>query len=191
MKDGEFEVLVIAVTGRMLEACLEHKFLPPVIVHPKAAHVRDFLLFDGDIGRVAAVAYSSGWGWHCKQAMVRTARIEWMDEVIDGDGYNVDEMKMMASGSQLPSSAGPTMPNTIPLINCMAIYHHFGANVFPNHEQALESAIRNRRELMNHPLFNASIKKMQTEPLVRTFFLTYSDSIGLGLREPTPLPSSV
>jgi len=107
--------------------------------------------------------------------------------VVDGDGYNVEEMKQVASGSQLPSSAGPTMPGSIPLVNCMAIYHHFGPNVFPDHQQVLESAVRNRRELMNHPLFEASIKKMQTEPLVRTFFLTYSDSIGLTLRRTAAL----
>ena len=162
--------------------------LPPVIVHPDAAHVRDWLLFDGDLGIVSAVARTNGWGWHCSQAMVRTARVEWMDEVADGDGFDLEEMKRFASGSQLPSTAGPTQPNTIPLINCMAIHHTFD-KVFPNHDDVLDSAIRNRKKLMNHPLFNASVRKMQTEPMIRTFYLTYSDWGGLYMRTPMVTPA--
>ena len=155
--------------------------LPPVIVHPDGVHVRDIALYCCETSRVAATCRISGWGWHCAEAMVRTGRVEWIDEAFDGDGYNVDELKELGAGCD--SAAGPLEPNAIPLVNCMAVHHCFD-NPYPTHREALDSAIKNRKKLMNHPLFAASVKKMQTEPLVRTFFLTYSDSIGLTLRKP-------
>ena len=164
----------------MLDACLEHKFLPPVIVHPDAAHVRDISLYDAEQGVLAAVAHISGWGWHCDNAMVRTARVVYIDEVIEGDGLCAADLKANAESKE--SAAGPMEPGTIPLLNCLAIHHQFN-DVMPSHAEILESAIRNRKKLMQHPLFPPSIKKMQTEPLVQTFYLTYSDHVGLAVRE--------
>ena len=179
----EFEVLSVAVNSRMLDACLEHNFLPPIIVHPDAEHVRDVCLYDVDQGLVAAVAVIDGWGWHCKFSMVRTARVAWMDETVDGFGYDASDLANSAEAKD--STAGPIEPGAIPLVNCLAVHHQLN-NSYPSHIEVLESAIRNRKKLLNHPLFKKSIEKMQTEPLVRTFYLTYGEDVGLAIKSTLP-----
>jgi hypothetical protein len=162
------EVLVVAVRSQIFDACLRNMMLPPVIVHPDAGNVRDVLLYNTDDEAVGAICRISGWGWHCAQALVRTARVEWMDEVLDdvtNYHFNFDQLDSPGIDS---CSLG-----TSPLVNCLAIHHRFDSSC-PSPADILRSAICNRRKLMDDPLFGASIKKMQTEPLVQTFFNSHS-----------------
>ena len=42
MQDGELEVLVVVMSERMIDVCLTHQMMPPMIVPESAHHVREF-----------------------------------------------------------------------------------------------------------------------------------------------------
>ena len=83
MEDNELEVLVVVMSQQMIDTCLAHQLLPPMIVPETAHHVREFLLYDYETDSLRACAATSGWGWHCAQSLVRTAKVEVVDELMD------------------------------------------------------------------------------------------------------------
>ena len=74
-------MLTVVMSSRMIDACLTHQMMPPMIVPESAHHVREFILFEYETDSLRAHALSSGWGWHCAQSLVRTATIAFGEEL--------------------------------------------------------------------------------------------------------------
>lgn len=181
MQDGQMECLTVVMSKRMIEACLTHQMLPPLIVPDGAHHVREFLLYDYEDDTLVAYARSSGWGWHCVQSLVRTATIEEVDELVDQE-VMVQQTTIVADKLE---EKGLNLKDSFPLINVLAIYHLYTHTCDPTREEIIEHSAAKRIDLMNDPLFEKSVKKLQSEPICRAFFLLHNtdpDSVDLLLK---------
>ena len=181
MQDGQMECLTVVMTPRMIEACLTHQMLPPMIIPEEAQHVREFLLYDYLSDTLVAIARTSGWGWHCAQSLVRTATVEDVDELIDQE-VMVRQTTLVADRLE---EKGVNLKDSFPLVNVLAIHHLYTHTCDPTGEEIIEHSATQRKALMSHPLFERSVKKLQSEPICRAFFLlhnTDSDSVDLLLK---------
>ena len=169
-KEQGFEVLAVVMSERMIEACLIHQMLPPLIVHPAAHHVRDFILYEYESDTLRAYALSEGWGWHCQNSLVRTAQIAHVDETLEQESLITHYTKFVEQMEE----EGTEFQDTYPMLNTVAIHHRYTHTSYPNNEEILEEAVKKRIELINHPLFEKSASKIENEPLVKSFFMLHA-----------------
>jgi len=169
-KEQGFEVLAVVMSERMIEACLIHQMLPPLIVHPAAHHVRDFILYEYESDTLRAYALTEGWGWHCQNSLVRTARVVHVDETVEQDAFITHYTKFV----EQMEDKGVAFQDTYPMLNSVAIHHHYEDTPYPSNEQILKEAVEKRIELVNHPLFEKSANKIENEPLVKSFFMLHA-----------------
>ena len=170
MKDGELETLVVVMSTRMIESCLTHQMLPPIIVPESAHHVREFVLYEYETDCLRAHAFSTGWGWHCAQSLVRTATIEFVDELVDQDEL-LQQTNIIADAME---ADGHNVKDAFPLINVVAVHHHYTDTCDPTREEIISHTVERRGGLYKDPLFEKSVKKLQSEPICQAFFLLHS-----------------
>ncbi len=170
MNDGQLEALVVVMSERMIDACLTHQMMPPMIVPESAHHVREFVLYEYETDCLRGHALSSGWGWHCAQSLVRTAAIEFVDELFEQDVLG-QQTTIIAEAME---EAGHSVKDAFPLVNVVAVHHHYEHTADPTREEIIAHTVERRGELMNNPLFEKSVLKLQAEPICQAFFLLHS-----------------
>ena len=163
-------MLTVVMSSRMIDACLTHQMMPPMIVPESAHHVREFILFEYETDSLRAHALSSGWGWHCAQSLVRTATIEFVDELFEQQVLGQQSTKV----ADAMEKDGHDVKDTFPLINVIAVHHHYTHTVDPTPEEIIAHTAERRGALMNNPLFEASVLKLMSEPICKAFFLLHN-----------------
>lgn len=173
MQDGELEVLVVVMSERMIDVCLTHQMMPPMIVPESAHHVREFALYEYETDCIRAHALSTGWGWHCEQSLVRTAAIELVDELVDQQVL-VQQTTIIAEEME---KEGHNVKDAFPLINVVAVHHHYTDTCDPTREEIIAHSVERRGSLYKHPLFEKSVHKLQSEPICKAFFLLHTTDL--------------
>ena len=168
------EVLTVVMSSRMIDACLTHQMMPPMIVPESAHHVREFILYEYETDSLRGHAFSSGWGWHCDKSLVRTATIELVDELFEQDVLGSQTTKV----ADAMEKAGFDVKDAFPLINVIAVHHHYTDTVDPTREQIIAHTVERRGSLYAHPLFGRSVEKLQSEPICKAFFLLHNADHG-------------
>ena len=169
MQDGQLEVLVVVMSERMIDACLTHQMLPPMIIPESAHHVREFMLYEYESDCLRACAATSGWGWHCSQSLVRTATVEVVDELFEQDILGQQTQKV----AEAMEKEGFNVQDAFPLINVVAVHHHYEHTADPTRAEIIAHTVERRGALMSHKLFESSVKKLMNEPICRAFFLLH------------------
>ena len=164
----------MVMSSRMIDACLTHQMMPPMIVPESAHHVREFVLYEYETDSLRGHAFSSGWGWHCAQSLVRTATIEHVDELFEQEVLGSQTVKVADAMEQ----AGHDVKDAFPLINVIAVHHHYTDTVDPSREQIIAHTVERRGALYRDPLFDKSVLKLQSEPICKAFFLLHNADHG-------------
>ena len=64
--------------------------------------------------------------------------------------------------------------DVFPMVNVVAVHHLYEDTVDPTREEILDQTVKRRAMLLNHPLFDFSIEKLQSDPICRAFFLLHT-----------------
>ena len=166
MQDAQFEVLAVALSRDLLETCLLLGFLPPLIIHPSADHVREFVLFEYESDVVRAYAHISDWNTVYENSLIRTMRVNHIEETLEQE-WLPRQLKGVRKGMD---EAGYNFSDTSPYINGLAIHHHYRYTADPTHQMMIDEGVKRRTELYEHPLFEQSVHQLWTDPSVKTFF---------------------
>ena len=169
MQDGQLETLVVVMSERMVDACLEHQMLPPMIIPESAHHVREFILYEYETDSLRAHAITDGWGWHCALSLVRTAKVLGVDELFEQE-ILAQQTTVIADKLE---EKGHNVKDAFPLINVVAVHHHYQHTADPTRAEIVAHTVERRSRLMKDPLFDASVAKLQNEPICKAFFLLH------------------
>ena len=150
----------------LLDTCLLLQFLPPLIIHPSAHHVRDFVLFEYESEVVRGLATISGWNTIYENSLIRTMCVAYIDETFEQE-WLPNQIKGVAKRMD---KAGYNFSDTSPYINGLAIHHHYKDTSTPTQERFVAEGVKARMELYEHPLFEQSVHQLWTDPSVKTFF---------------------
>ena len=161
-----YECICICLTGRAIDACMSGQFLPPVMVHPSAAEVRELLLFDWDTDTVVASGTFKGWIWDCPRTLIAQPKSVEMDWCIEQRSFRA----VYGSAVELFTEHSPDLLDLDIMVNRIASHHVYASQAEPTDQETAEAAIRAMTSLYSHELFKESKKKMYGDNVMTMYF---------------------
>lgn len=138
------EFFVLPLRRETFAQVLEDQVLPMVQVHPGAAHVTQWLLYDYESDTISWGAVSDGWEQVKEGTLWRKAKTVELYELAEEMTFTprtaADILDTMRRG---PAVA-------MPYVDTVAIHHRYPNEYSP--DQMAEAAARGRLELIDHPL---------------------------------------
>ena len=155
------------MSTKMVDTCIDHQLLPPVLVLPTAQLQLNVVLFDYFTDTMVATGTISSWmSW--SSSLVCSARHVRIDECLECEQFNPLDV---ARTADLMRTERMMMAPDLPVhLNQLGVLHQYDQGDDPAVERMVWASAHGRSDLLQHPQFRESLKLLEGDPLIKLFY---------------------
>ena len=155
------------MSTKMVDTCIDHQLLPPVLVLPTAQLQLNVVLFDYFTDTMVATGTISSWmSW--SSSLVCSARHVRIDECLECEQFNPLDV---ARTADLMRTERMMMTADLPVhLNQLGVLHQYDQGDDPPVESMVRAGAHGRSDLLQHPQFRTSLQLLEADSVVKVFY---------------------